>query len=134
MSRIYVKNNPQLLLCNCDVPVHHIQDVETIKPVLETIEEDYGKDLSKLFYAISASYFLQHKKTNEEWIFKCLVLRCLPLRADTFFYTVLQHTISSDISLMLHNSVWKFKELTFIVINIQGPSTVAKKSFENVLD
>jgi len=66
VSRIYLKNNPQLLLCNCDVPVHHIQDVETIKPVLETIEEDYGKDLSKLFYAISASYFLQHKKTNEE--------------------------------------------------------------------
>ena len=50
MSRIYVKNNPQLLLCNFNVPVHHIQDVETIKPVLKTIEEDYGKDLSGLFF------------------------------------------------------------------------------------
>ena len=144
VSRVYVKNNPQLLFCNFNVPVHRIQYVETIKTVLKTIEEDYGKDLSKLFFAISASYILQHKETNEErqfcgsfhskGIYKSLVLKCLPLRADTFVNTVLQHTISSDIALMLHNCVWKFKELTSIVINIQGPSTVAKKSFENVLD
>ena len=148
VSRVYVKNNPQLLFCNFNVPVHRIQDVETIKTVLKTIEEDYGKDLSKLFFAISASYILQHKETNEErqfcgsfhskGIYKSLVLRFLPLRTDTFVNTVLQHTILSNIlsrlSLMLPNSVWKFKELTSIVINIQGPSTVAKKSFENVLD
>ena len=146
VNRLYVKHQPTLLLSNFNIPVNLIQDETSIVTVLNTIVQDYGNELSKVHFAISASYILQNRETGEERLFagsfhskgiyQSLVLRFQPMNKVTFVDTVFQNTtltrVSNKLSMLLPNSVWKFKELLSLIINVQGFTSQQGRAAENV--
>ena len=148
VNRLYLLRNPPVLLSNFNIPLRLLNSSQTFERVLAIVCVDYDESLRKVYFAISATYVLEHKQTGEEKFFagsfhargiqQSLVAPFQPLVKDTFVNSVLiivnVDRVINKLKLLLPNSVWQVKELTSIIINVQGETHQDHKAIQDVFD
>lgn len=147
VNRLYVNRIPVLLLDNFNVPVNYLQQSNVLQTIIDTIKEDYQvNETEALYFAVSATLYLQNQNTGEErffcgsfhakGIYQSLLVPFQRFNVNSFNNIILRHTnpenVLNKLSALLPNSVWKVTSLQSIVIHFQGKSSNIKKSAENV--
>lgn len=145
VSYLYINRIPTLLCSNYNVPPANF-DPETYKKVLDNIKRDYIFNNNDVYFAISANCILEHEVTLEErrfggsfhakGIYQNLILPFQPVRDERFTNILSQQIneveITNKLKQLYPDSVWKFKRLVSIIINVQGSASMLRHSYEHV--